>query len=172
MIGKDADGLPVDTLPILYADNWLQVLAAPHVYQALTRPVDPALLLRLLDVWISYVDRGDSYLFADPPDAGRPALARKLRALLEAWTPPELPGEITEAARALLHAEGYKTPPRGAATWDDLEYCSPGRTIESYLIWPEGLEAIFPKVATEAEIEARNLERKTQVAAYLKQREQ
>src|SRR5262245_42043079 len=97
VLPTDADGFPIDTLAILHTEAWLNVLARPHEYRALQRPVDAAVkavLLCLLGVWIAYVDRGDWY-FRDPSKEDRPALARKLRALLEVWTPPELPAEIT-----------------------------------------------------------------------------
>src|SRR3954468_23196544 len=109
VLPTDADGAPIDIVAILYTREWLGVLAKPQEYRALQRPVDAAVkavLLCLLDVWIAYVDRGDWYLYGEPSEEDRPALARRLRALLEAWTPPELPAEITEAARAVLDAEG------------------------------------------------------------------
>ncbi|MFS8071177.1 MAG: hypothetical protein ACMG6S_32820, partial [Byssovorax sp.] len=59
-----------------------------------------------------------------------------LRALVEGWTPPALPMEITEAARALLFAEGRKGPSEG---WDAL----PDDLDEEELLWPEGVPALL-----------------------------
>jgi hypothetical protein len=166
----DADGFPIDTEAILWTENWLGVLAKPHEYRAIQRPVDAAVkavLLCLLDVWIAYVDRGDWYL-DDPSGEDRPALARKLRALLEAWTPPDLPPEITEAARTVLDAEGVTKHWREkAGTWDD------DRTVDSYLLWPEGLAAVWPKRgATDEEKAAREALRRVQIREYLAKRQQ
>lgn len=174
-MARDADGVPVDALAILCTQNWLDVLAKPHEYRALQRPVDAAVvnvLLCLLDVWIAYVDRGDWYLY-DPPEEDRAAPARKLRALLEAWTPPELPAEITEAARALLDAEGEKKRRlKEGGTWDDASVGDPTRTVDSYLLWPEGLADVWPKKGAIAEeTEARNVERKKQIAKWRKEQE-
>jgi hypothetical protein len=45
--------------------------------------------------------------------------ARRLRSLLEEWTPsPGVPGDIQEAARALIGGLGFPAPPEG---WDDFE---------------------------------------------------
>jgi hypothetical protein len=149
VLPTDADGFPIDTGAILWTANWLEVLARPHEYRALQRPVDvaaKAVLLTLLDVWIAYADRGDWYLCPVPSENDRPALARKLRELLDAWTPPDLPVEITEAARAVLDAEGDK-PLRleEGRTWDDASFLDTDRTVDSYLLWPEGLAEVWPK---------------------------
>ena len=141
MIAKDNLGLNVDMFDIVASSLWLAVLAAPHLYRTLKRKVDPDLLVRYMDIWIAYADRGDTYtgaMFTPVPYAERPALARKLRALLEAWTPPELPAEITETARALLHAEGLKPPPKGE-DWDQLDFALGDEPLEDILIWPEGI---------------------------------
>ena len=165
MMAKDRDGFNLDTLAIFFTDDWLMVLAAPHIYRALQRPVEPRFLIRLLDVWIAYADRGDRYVFPLASDPDRPALARKLRDLIAAWTPPELPTEITAAARALLRAEGYEEPPLGAATWDDFKFDSE-RTVESRLAWPE--TEILLKEADAADVEGTTLERKASIAKWLK----
>jgi len=159
MIGKDRDGFNIDSLAILYTENWLMVLAAPHIYRALPQPVEPSFLVRLLDIWIAYVDRGDHYLSANAPAPDRPALARKLRDLIDAWTPPELPAEITEAARAVLRAEGNEKPPLGAATWDDFNFLD--NDFDDTLAWPE--TDVMLKEATAEEMEAAN-------AKYLKEK--
>jgi hypothetical protein len=152
------------------------VLARPERYRALQRHVDDAvkaLLLTLLDVWIAYVDRGDWY-FDDPSEGDRPALARKLRALLEAWTPPDLPAEIIEAARAVLDPEGVKRwRLEKGVTWDDALADDPTRTVDSYLLWPEGLAAVWPKRAATAEEKvAREVLRRIQIRAYNKKLQQ
>jgi hypothetical protein len=148
LLPTDANGAPIDMVALFYTFEWLHVLARPDKYRALTRPVDAAVkavLLTLLDVWIAYVDRGDWY-FDGPPEEDRAALARRLRALLEAWTPPELPVEINEAARAVLDAEGVKKwRLEKGVTWDDFPADDPTRTVDSYLLWPEGLATIWPK---------------------------
>jgi hypothetical protein len=142
---KDKDGFPLNTLALLHMDYWLSVLAAPHVYRALQRPVDVSVLLRLLDVWIAYVDRGHHYIADGYPEEGRPAIARELRDRISRWTPPDLPVEITEGARALLSAEGKRRPPRGE-TWDDFTFnLDEGQTVDSILVWPEGLADVLPK---------------------------
>lgn len=172
VLPTDVDGFPVDTLAILYTESWLGVLARPQAYRALQRPVDAAVkavLICLLDVWIAYVDRGDWYLYGDPPEEDRPALARKLRALLEAWMPPDLPAEITEAARALLEAEGAKKRRlEEGGTWDDGSFGDPTRTVDSFLLWPEGLAAVWPKKgATAEEKAARDALRRVQSREWL-----
>ena len=169
MIAKDKDGFNVDTLAILFTGNWLTVLAAPHLYRALQRAVEATHLVRLTDIWIAYTERGDNYLasISDPDrDEQRPALARKLRDLLAAWTPPDLPAENTEAARALLHAEGAVPPRAAEAGWDSFNFDAGERSLESYLAWPE--TEILPKETDAAEVEAANLERKMSVANWLK----
>lgn len=165
MMARDRDGFNIDTLAIFFTDDWLMVLAAPPIYRALQRPVEPAFLIRLLDIWIAYADRGDRYVFSLASDPDRPALARELRDLIAAWTPPELPPDITAAARALLRAEGYEEPPLGAATWDDFNFDS-DRAVESRLAWPE--TEILLKEADAADIEGANVERKGSIAAWLK----
>jgi len=170
VLPTDADGVPIDMEAFLYTWAWLGVLARPHSYRALQRPVDAAVkavLLCLLDVWIAYVDRGDWY-YEGPPEEDRPALARRLRALLEAWTPPELPAEITEAARAVLVAEGLEE----GGTWDDASVVDPTDMIDSYLLWPEGLAAVWPKRgATAEEKAAREAERRVQIRKYYEELE-
>jgi hypothetical protein len=155
MSSVDPSAMPTDLPALVITQGWLEVLAAPHVYRALQRPVEPGYLTRLLDLWIAYVDRGDTYMGTLPaefarPDPKRPALARKLRALLQVWVPPDLPAEITKAARALLAAEGFKKPNVGRGTsWDDFAFSlDEGQSLESILIWPEGLAAILPKDET------------------------
>jgi hypothetical protein len=140
----DKHGIPIDTFVIMGTATWLGVLAAPHLYRGLARGVDAAHIGALLDFWIAYVDRGDRYtsaMFEPVPYEQRPALARRLRELVATWTPPDLPAEITEAARALLHAEGLKWPQ--GTSWDDASFDVGDRPLESYLIWPEQLPTIM-----------------------------
>ena len=175
VLPTDEDGFPIDAGAILYTESWLYTLARPHEYRALQRPVDAAVkavLLTLLDVWIAYVDRGDWYLYGAPSEENRPELARKLRALLEAWTPPELPAEITEAARAVLDAEGEKQwRLKKGLTWDDTRVGDPDRTVDSYLLWPEGLAEVWPKRgATDEEKAERKALRRIQGREWLAQR--
>jgi hypothetical protein len=146
MIAKDQDGMPVDTAEIVNFSLWLAVLAAPHLYDTIRRPVDVVHLVRLLDVWIAYVDRGDHYqapMFEPVPYAQRPGLARALRGLLAAWTPPVLPAEITAAARALLHAEGLRSP---QGSWDAFILDADGGPAEDMLPWPEGVPMLLDQV--------------------------
>ena len=56
---------------------------------------------------------------------------------LQAWSPPELPGGITEAVRAVLHAEGMNP----AGGWDNLT--DPDMRPEEFLLWPEGVPALM-----------------------------
>jgi hypothetical protein len=166
MISKDLDGNPIDTLAILHTENWLIVLAAPHIYRSLTRQVQPAFLLRLLDIFIAYADRGDHYLFDCDPDLDRSAVARLLRDLIAAWTPPDLPAATTEAARALLRAEGYENPPRRAVRWENFNFLPDSEALENRLSWLE--TDIIRKEATDAERAAANEERSVAVRKWLK----
>jgi hypothetical protein len=131
--------------------NWLGVLAMPHQFRTLQRSVDPAHLTRLMDIWIAYVeaepgDRRWVGKFAPIPD-GEPAdLARRMRALLVAWTPPELPADITETARAMLHVQGIKR--NDAAEWDAFTFDLEGHPLEDMLVWPES--ELMPKEAGDA----------------------
>ena len=104
MTGR-GDVLYTDWADVLNVWYWLMVMAAPPLYCAMKRRVETDHLVRLLDVYIAYAERGSRYLgasFEPVPYEQRLPLAQKLRALLGAWTPPVLPSEITEAARALL----------------------------------------------------------------------
>ncbi len=112
MIAKDKWGIDVDVSAIFCADAWVAVLAAPHLYRGLTRPAEPDVIVKLLDVWIARADRRDlesdkqfGYHFDGEA-------ARRLRAMVAAWTPPELPAEVTEAARALVRATGFEKSQR------------------------------------------------------------
>jgi hypothetical protein len=147
MIAKDKDGFDVDTPAILYMESWLDVLAAPRRYRMLTRPADPDVLLKLLDIWIARAERSDpegERLFGHRFDAES---ARALRAPVAAWKSHDLPAEVTEAARGLLRSMGKETAPGGVA-WDDYTFEDrDGRTLDSYLIWSEGLDEIVQRMA-------------------------
>ena len=93
----------------------------------------------LLDTFVAYARHDGRYSRADfepVPYEQREALALKLRALVEVWTPPAMPSEIMEAARELLHAEGRSGPPEG---WDAL----PEDMNEEEMLWPEGVPALL-----------------------------
>jgi hypothetical protein len=144
MIAKDKCGFNVDTVDILNFSIWIAVLAAPHLYRTITREVDPAHLVPYLDTWVAYSERGDHYQTKALTPAAcerRVILARKLRDLVAAWTPPELPAEITETARALLDVEGIEPPGKGG--WDNLDFDLEGDPVEDILIWPEGVPRLL-----------------------------
>ena len=140
MIAKDKHGFNVDTSAIINFSIWIAVLASPHLYRTVTREVDPAYLTPFLDIWIAYSERGDHHQSKKlTPTAceRRVVLARKLRDLVAVWTPPELPAEITETARAPLDVEGLKPP--GGRGWDETDFELEGTPVEDILIWPEGI---------------------------------
>lgn len=118
---------------------WLMVLASPPLYRTLVRIPDRDHLLRLLDTFIAYAARGHHVTSVDPPTtlrlAERDGLARSLRVLLATWTPPVLPGAITDAARDLVEAEGLCAPEGG---WDNLKHDKP-YPLDDVLLWPEGI---------------------------------
>jgi hypothetical protein len=129
--------LPSDNVAAIHATPWLMVLASPQVYRGLGRTPTREHLLHMLDLYITYVGHDGRYnqpMFQPVPYERRAPLAAKLRALLEAWMPPELPSEITAAARELLYAEGLNLK------WDNLTT----RTIDpDFLRWPEGIPALL-----------------------------
>lgn len=139
-----AGSLYSDFSDVLNTWYWIMVLAAPPLYVTIKRVVDPAHLVRLMNIYITYAARGTQYLnaeFTPVPWEQRAPLARKLRALLADWTPPGLPTEITDAARDLLHAEGQKPPDGG---WDALRDSGP-EPVEDILLWPEGIPAMLKR---------------------------
>jgi hypothetical protein len=165
-IATDKDGMNIDMMAVLLTSHWLIVLAAPHVYGLLQRVAEPAHLARLLDIWIAYTDRGDHYLSATPGE-DRPMLARALSARIAGWTPPDLPGEITEAARAILHAEGAVPLQAKTDGWDSYQWdLGDGSSLDSSLSWSE--TEIMLNEATAAEVEAANVERKNLISKWLK----
>src|SRR5688572_9282710 len=103
--------------------NWLHVFACPRIFHEMARKPPREHILRLFERYRpyasskrEYADQQGYYCFkAD--EQRREELAERLRELLENWTPPILPMEITEIARALLDAEGIDQPAGG---WDNL----------------------------------------------------
>lgn len=116
------------------AMGWLQVLAAPRLFARLERLPPMSFLLRQIDVFLAYARTGacDTEPTFEPVPLGeRVERTSRLRALLEGWTSRDLPTEITDAARAVLHAEGL-LPPGG---WDCLP--DPEQPIHELLVWPD-----------------------------------
>lgn len=109
----------------------------------LERPANPEVILKLVDIWIARADRADpegERLFGWRFEA---APARALREAVAAWKSPDLPAETMEAARAFLRSIGQPTAPLGIS-WDEYTYDDQGgRTLDSYLIWAEGLDEIL-----------------------------
>jgi hypothetical protein len=119
--------------------QWLSVLANPKVFLGMSRMPSREHLLRIVDMYLAYVRRGERLpepQFTPVPYEQREPLTLRLRALLETWSPPELSAEITDTARAVLHADGIKEPDEG---WDNA-YDSDIK-MEDHLIWPENVSA-------------------------------
>jgi hypothetical protein len=130
-----------DLSDVVNLHNWLHVFGLPSVFRGLSRMPPREHILRLVDVFIAYARRGDHYLspqFEPVEYDKREPLALRFRRLLEAWSPPDLPSEMTELARAILHADGQAGPPNG---WDNTTSLdpSPGVNVEEILLWPEGI---------------------------------
>ncbi|WP_438039655.1 hypothetical protein [Sorangium sp. So ce128] len=120
---------------------WVHALAVPRLFLGMSRMPPREHLLRIVDWYLAYVRRGKRHVspeFSPVPYEEREPLAMRLRALIEAWSPPGLPAEITEVARALLHAEGMLAPPGG---WDNSP--EPEMPPEEFLYWPEGVPALL-----------------------------
>lgn len=129
-----------DGAEVLNSWHWILVLASPPLYRTIRRPVDPLYVARMIDIIIAYAERGARYLGArlSPVRYERRApLAKKLRALIVEWTPPDLPAKITAAARELLRAEGQAAPEGG---WDALS--TDPDPVEDILVWAEGLSIL------------------------------
>ena len=128
-----------DFVESFHAIQWLQTLAAPKVFGGMNRMPPREHLLRMVDTYLAYVRRGERNVDPDfvlvPYEQREPA-ALRLRALVETWSPPGLPVEIMEAARAVLYADGMKGPPDG---WDNVYDAS--LRPEEYLLWPEDVAA-------------------------------
>jgi hypothetical protein len=129
-----------DMANAIHAKQWLICLAAPRVFSRMQRMPPREHLLRMVDLFLAYVRRGGPRP-VDPdsppvPYEQREPRVLELRALLETWSPPGLPMEIREAARAVLHADGEGEPPDG---WDEVD--DPTWRPEEQLLWPEGVPA-------------------------------
>jgi hypothetical protein len=129
---------------------WLHVLACPKIFHQMTRKPTREHILSVHARYLPYarsrrarVDQQGYFVTRGDEDL-REKLADHLRELLEAWTPPELPLEITETARALLDAEGIE-PPEGG--WDNIQE-DPSYPIEEGLLWPEGVPALLKRQAS------------------------
>jgi hypothetical protein len=126
--------------------DWLHVLGSPARYATLKRVPVPSHLSDLTSVFIAYAARGSRYAPGTPrkdtPYEQREPLARKLHALMEIWTPPELPPEIAITAEKILEAEGLWVIP----------YEEGEEAVEDILLWPEGIPRLLREaVAREAD---------------------
>jgi hypothetical protein len=117
--------------------EWLHVLARPEVFHALTRKPSRDHLLRLCDAYSPFARsrrehaKEQGYVSgADEPLVSE--LADRMRLLLEGWSPPDLPAEIVEAARALLRADRSSM----VLDWDMKPELDPGQTIDDIVVWP------------------------------------
>jgi hypothetical protein len=129
-----------DGAEVVNSWHWITVLASPPLYRTIRRTVDPAYVVRMIDVIIAYAERGAQYMhpqFSLVRYERRVPLAKKLRALIVEWTPPDLPAEITATARELLHAEGQVAPEGG---WDALS--TDPDPVEDILVWAEGISML------------------------------
>lgn len=124
----------MDAVGSIQATVWFEVLARPYLYQSMERKPTREHLVNMVDVYLRGVRRKAQHVpstFYPVPREQREPSALRLRALLEAWTPPELTEEITAAVREVLHAEG-NTPAEG---WDQMPLPEP--PVEQQLCWPE-----------------------------------
>lgn len=142
---------------VFSAINWMMVLAAPALFRTLGRVPVREHVAKLVDVYAAYVARGDTLM--GPPELEpqrheqRLAAVERLRPLLVAWAPPDLPAEITEAAREVLRAEGIAEPAGG---WSALENEGPD-PLHDVLSWPEGIPLITRGLqAQAADLDAAN----------------
>jgi hypothetical protein len=161
------NGQPVlsDWVDVIQATTWVKVFACPRLFAQLQRTPPREHLLRLLDIYDAYLQHDGRYSHADfqpVPYERRCALAARFRALVEQWTPPDLPAEMTQVARELLHAEGEASPPSG---WDEYAAKETPYPVEDCLLWPEGVPAILKAKANphscdaEEHLEARSAPR-------------
>jgi hypothetical protein len=128
---------------------WLMVLAAPPLFRTLGRVPVREHVAKLVDVYAAYAARGD--LYTDYPELEpqrheqRIAAIQRLRPLLVAWAPPDLPAEITNAAVGVLDAEGIASPAGGWAALqnDGLD------PLEDVLSWPEGIPVVVRALRSE-----------------------
>jgi hypothetical protein len=139
-----------DFANVMGAINWMMVLAAPPLFRSLGRVPTREHVSALVDVYVAYAARGDTYTGAPEVERNhheRIEAAARLRALLETWAPPELPEEITAAARDVLRAEGMAPPAGGWAALQN-EGSDP---LEDVLMWPEGIPVALRSCDRDAE---------------------
>ncbi len=139
--GSEGSSPLADFVASAHAVQWIQILAVPRIFLSMKRIVPRDHLLSMIDIFIAYAQSGERYgraQFEPVPYENREPLARKLRALVEQWSPPGLPFEISDTARALLNADGMLSPPGG---WDNMP--DPDMSPELYLLWPEGVPALL-----------------------------
>jgi hypothetical protein len=127
--------------------DWLVVLACPRIFHQMTRKPTREHMLSVYARYLPYarskralVDRQGYFVFRGDENL-REKLAGRLGGLFEAWTPSELPPEITETARALLDAEGIE-PAEGS--WDKVQV-DPNYPPEECLLWPEGIPLLLKR---------------------------
>ncbi|AUX30409.1 MULTISPECIES: hypothetical protein [Sorangium] len=133
-----------NTTDVINVTYWLWAFASPRVYSRFSRVPPRDHVLRLLDIYISYVEKGGRVAtpqFQPVHYERRLPLAMRLRELLEQWTQPELPQEIVDISRALIENEGIKAPACGWDAYEDPE--ARGIKYEDSLLWPEGVPAIL-----------------------------
>ena len=145
-IGGYCNGRPVfsDVSDVMNFHYWLFVLASPSLYATLTRAPVPAHLIGLVDIFILYATRDSRYAGdgrTEVPYERREPLARKLRARMETWTPPELPPEIAAVALEILESEGL----------ENRTYQGDGEPVEDILLWPEGIPRLLREEAAHEE---------------------
>jgi hypothetical protein len=139
------DGTRSEVADVFNMIHWLHVLASSRLYGLLQRAPSREHLLSLLDIYLAYVARNDWYRRAIDQEthaAPRAALASRLRARMETWTPPELPPEIADIAGRLLEAEGVE-PPRGG--WDAFVNTAV-EPLDDVLLWPEGIPLVVRRL--------------------------
>jgi len=127
-----------ETMNKIPFEVWLQVLARPHVFQMLTRPVSREHLLMLCEAYLPYARsrrelvKEQGYLSHVDDELLFTELAERMRALLAAWSPDSLPPEIVDTARALLIAGGTQK----VLDLDFTPELEPGQTLDDMLIGP------------------------------------
>jgi len=112
---------------------WLQVLARPQMFDALTRVPSPAFLVKLLDEALPYARKGMSgHGTGAYPEAQRVEMMGQMRTILESWSPLTLPDEVVQAARSLLVVVGGWS----SYDWNEGPGLDEGQTLEQVLPWP------------------------------------
>src|SRR5262245_15086936 len=59
-------------------------------------------------------------------------LMERMRVLLSGWSPPDLPAEVVDVARALIRADGCYA----VQDWDKGPNLDPGESIDKIVVWP------------------------------------